>query len=67
LLILPGRARGDVRLTGLILMILAVACALLPPFREAIPFRIALTDHQAIGAVIVCGLAGVVALVGDRL
>jgi hypothetical protein len=49
------------------LVILAVACALLPPFREAIPFRIALTDHQALGATVVCGLAGVVALVGDRL
>ena len=48
-------------------MVLAVACALLPPFREAIPFRIALTNYQAIGAVLVCGLAGIVALIGDRL
>jgi hypothetical protein len=55
------------RLTGTLLVILAVACALLPPFREVIPFRIALTDHQALGAVVVCGLAGIVALVGDRL
>lgn len=61
-----GRA-GELRLIGLILVILAAGCALLPPFREAIPFRIALTDHQAIGAVVVCGLAGVVALVGSRL
>jgi len=50
------------RLIGTLLVILAVACALLPPLREAIPFRIALTDHQAIGAMVVCGLAGIVAL-----
>ena len=55
------------RLIGLILVILAAGCALLPPFREAIPFRIALTDHQAIGAMVVCGLAGIVVLVGDRM
>jgi len=55
------------RLIGTLLVILAVACALLPPLREAIPFRIALTDHQAIGAMVVCGLTGIVALVGDRM
>jgi hypothetical protein len=49
------------------LVILAMAFALLPPFRESIPFRIGLTDHQAMGAVVVCGLAGIVALVSSRI
>ena len=54
------------RLVGLVLLILAVLCVLLPFSREALPFRVDLRNADADAWAVFLGIAGALALVGGR-
>ncbi len=55
------------RLIGFLLLVLAAASFILPPLRPMLPFRIPVEDWDATNGALVMAIAGVVALLADRV
>lgn len=55
------------RLIGFLLLALAVASFMLPGLRPMLPFRVPVEDWDATNGSLVLGLAGIVALIADRV